>query len=237
MKLSIIYDNQSQGKEMRSGWGFSCLVGDEILFDTGEKPRPLLKNMRVSGVDLSRIRGVVISHDHWDHTGGLWKLLKKRPGITVYACPGFSEGFKRRVVRRRGVLIESASPRRIGEGISLSGEIPGIYKDNPMPEQALIVESGDGLSLITGCAHPGIIRMIETVKNDFPHHSIELVLGGFHLRDDADSRIREVVNAMKQLGVRRVAPTHCTGARAIELFKQEYQGDFIATGAGSTLDI
>lgn len=112
-----------------------------------------------------------------------------------------------------------------------------MYKRTPMPEQALIIESRGGLSLITGCAHPGIVRMVERVKSVFPDHSLDLVLGGFHLRDYEEARIREVAHAMKRLGVKQVAPTHCTGKRAIELFKQEYGKNFIAIGAGSTLDV
>lgn len=71
MKLMVLYDNTSRIQRLQFGWGFSCLVDERILFDTGENGQSLLENMNTLHVDISKIDAVVISHEHWDHTGGL----------------------------------------------------------------------------------------------------------------------------------------------------------------------
>ena len=105
MTFTVLYDNSTHNPSILSGWGFSCLIDEHILFDTGEAPDSLFHNMDQLNVNPEKIESVVISHDHWDHTGGLWELLKKRKGLKVYACPGFSSEFKKRVTALKGTLI------------------------------------------------------------------------------------------------------------------------------------
>ncbi len=80
-----------------SGHGFSCLLDGKILFDTGDAAESLLDNMKKLMVSIDDIEAVVISHDHWDHTGGLWEILKDRKGIKVYVLDSFSEELKKAV--------------------------------------------------------------------------------------------------------------------------------------------
>jgi len=75
MKIIIVYDNRTLDPNLTSGWGFACLVGDDLLFDTGGDGRTLLSNMAQMGIDPAGIRTVVLSHAHGDHTGGLGALL------------------------------------------------------------------------------------------------------------------------------------------------------------------
>ena len=79
MKVRILYDNFAVSRELSVGWGFSCIINDCLLFDAGESGKALLENLHALEVDLDSIEGVVISHDHWDHTGGLWEILKEKP--------------------------------------------------------------------------------------------------------------------------------------------------------------
>lgn len=237
MHLTILYDNQSIDEKFQSGWGFSCLVGDDILFDTGEAPEPLFRNMRYLGVRPADVRAVVISHNHWDHTGGLWELLKRNPGLDVYACPGFGLEFRDKVVTFNGRLIESVSFRKIFSTGAVTGEIPARYKGAPMPEQALIVESARGLAVVTGCSHPGIVRIVEAVKREFPARPITHVLGGFHLMDKSVREIRSVVGRMHALGVQSVGPTHCTGNQAKRIFQETYGDQVLPVAAGARLEL
>jgi 7,8-dihydropterin-6-yl-methyl-4-(beta-D-ribofuranosyl)aminobenzene 5'-phosphate synthase len=163
--------------------------------------------------------------------------LKKRRGLKVYACPGFSEGFKREVVESEGRLIESATFQEIDADVSVTGEIPGKYKGSYMPEQALMVKTKNGISVITCCSHPGILTMIEKVKTIFPKECIDLVLGGFHLKDLDEKTIRSIVSVFKAMGVIRVGPTHCTGEKAQALFQNSYEGHFLSIMAGQTLEV
>ncbi len=237
MKIKILYDKKTGNKKLHTGWGVSFLVDGKVLFDTGENGPWLADNMKTLNVDINKIECVVISHDHWDHTGGLWELLEMREGLKVYACPNFSTKFKEKVKKLKGDLIEAKGITAIAKGIFYTGEIAGEYKGEYMAEGALVIMTKNGLSVITGCAHPGAIKIVNTVKKDFPNEDIYAVLGGFHLMDQDRSAIDATVDEFKKIGVKKVGATHCSGTSAEEVFKGRYKSDFIKIVVGQTLDI
>ena len=237
MRIKILFDKNAPDKKLHAGWGVSFLIGDKIVFDTGEKGPWLMENMTNLGVDIAGIESVVISHDHWDHTGGLWALLEKRRGLTTYACPHFSGEFKEKVQKSPGTLIEADKLKEISGNIFITGEIPGVYHGKHMPEQALAVRTENGISVITGCAHPGISKMVAQVKAAFSNEPIYLVSGGFHLMESDQRAIETVVGDFKKMGVKKVGPTHCSGPKAEEFFEQEYGDNFTHIIVGETSEI
>ena len=98
-------------------------------------------------------------------------------------------------------------------------------------EQFLVLDTTEGLVVVTGCAHPGIVEIVKKARLIF-FKDVYLVLGGFHLLDLSDSKIQEKIQQLKDLGVRRVGASHCTGDKAIELFKQEFGDNFVKIGVG-----
>ncbi|OGX17893.1 MAG: hypothetical protein A3K83_07865 [Omnitrophica WOR_2 bacterium RBG_13_44_8b] len=237
MRIKIIFDKITENKKLHTGWGVSFLADDRILFDTGENGSWLMENMKYLRVNISTMEAVVISHDHWDHQGGLWELLKNKIGLTVYACPNFSAGFKEKVRSLKGNLIETKKNIEISKGIFITGEIAGEYKGEYMPEQALVAKTDKGLTVITGCAHPGIIKILNNVKKTFPHEDIYAVLGGFHLMDNDDRLIGIIADEFKKMGVRKAGSTHCSGPKAEEVFKLKFQNDFIQVIVGKEVEI
>lgn len=236
MYVKVLYDNRAK-RGLLSGWGFSCVIDGKILFDTGEASMSLIENMdrmMVSAVDLE---AVVISHEHWDHTGGLWEVLARRPGITVHACPGFGEQFKEKVNYFGGHLMEHSERAEIARGVYVTGEIPGLYKGGSMPEQALVMTTDNGVSMLTGCAHPGIVKMIDCVREQFQGMPLYAVCGGFHLMARLWGPHRSLIATFKEYGVKRVGPTHCSGARTEQACKREYGNDFIPARAGDTFNV
>ncbi len=237
MKIKILFDSQRLNKGFSTGWGVSFLIDERVLFDTGEKPVPLFINIENLAVKLPDIEAVVISHDHWDHTGGLWELLKKTPGLKVYACPHFSQKFKAKVNTFKGKLIELEKLTKIAENIFSTGEIGGTYKGKDMPEQSVVVKTDRGITLITGCAHPGIVKIVEIVKRDFPKETFYSVIGGLHLINDNRRTIKNIVERLRDTKIKKIGATHCSGKRAKRFFKREYENDAISIKVGQTLEV
>ncbi len=237
MEVKIVFDNTNLDEKFTPGWGFSCLVDETVLFDTGEKWEYLFENMESLGIDISKIEKVVISHDHWDHTGGLWGLLEKTKNIDVYVCPNFSEEFKKKVVSLGGNLIPVEKLTSIKDKIFTTGEIAGNYKGSFIAEQALLIKKNEGIIIVTGCSHPGIVKIIRHVKENFREERIIFVFGGFHLMDNDTREIELIVKKFKELGVEKVGPTHCTGYDAQVIFEEAYKSNFIKIAAGKILDI
>ena len=242
MKITIVYDNKTLDSNLTSGWGFSCLVDDDLLFDTGGDSRTLLSNMAKMGIDPAGIRIVVLSHAHGDHTGGLGGLLGTGVRPTVYVPRSFPGRFKSDV-RALTTLVEVHGPVEIRPGIHSTGEV-----GRGLVEQALAVETGQGLVVVTGCAHPGVVEMVRRAKESVGGRTpprvggdgggeVYLVMGGFHLGGTSQRRVKAIIADFRQLGVQKVAPCHCTGDPAIRVFAEEYGSDFIKAGVGLVLDI
>jgi 7,8-dihydropterin-6-yl-methyl-4-(beta-D-ribofuranosyl)aminobenzene 5'-phosphate synthase len=232
VKIRILYDNRTIKSNILAGWGFSCLVGDSVLFDTGEDWERLSQNMGAMGIVASRVEDVVISHDHWDHTGGLEGMLKVREGLRVYGCPGFGAEFKKRVNGLGGQLVESKDPAEIKKNIFVTGTIHGEHRGRYIEEQAAAIKTPKGVTVITGCAHPGVVKIVEAVKDRFRDENIYSVVGGFHLKDASENDIIKVAAALRDLGVEKVGPAHCTGEEALGIFKKSFGGEYITIAAG-----
>jgi 7,8-dihydropterin-6-yl-methyl-4-(beta-D-ribofuranosyl)aminobenzene 5'-phosphate synthase len=230
MKIAVVYDNKTLDPDLSPAWGFSCLVGDDLLFDTGGDGPRLLSNMVRMGLEVGRIKSVVLSHAHGDHTGGLGGILAVNKNLTVYLPRSFPSGFKA-PVRARARVVEVHEPMEIAEGIHTIGEM-----GRGLVEQALVLVTGQGLVVITGCAHPGIVKIVKRAK-EIVSGEVYLVMGGFHLGGAGKRGIESVIADFRRLGVQKAAPCHCTGDRAIGMFAAEYGDDFIKVGVGKVLDI
>jgi 7,8-dihydropterin-6-yl-methyl-4-(beta-D-ribofuranosyl)aminobenzene 5'-phosphate synthase len=155
MKITLVYDNQAN-EGLKSGWGFSCLIEttEKILFDTGDSGENLIYNLEQLNIQPESITGVVISHNHWDHTGGLKKFLKLNSNAKVFRPRSLSK------------------PTEISPSIYTTGALGRLIK-----EQSLVVNTEKGNLVITGCAHPGLANIIDKAT---PLGTIYGVLGGFH---------------------------------------------------------
>jgi 7,8-dihydropterin-6-yl-methyl-4-(beta-D-ribofuranosyl)aminobenzene 5'-phosphate synthase len=156
MKLTIVYDNESE-PGLKSDWGFSCLIEDakKILFDTGADSEILLYNMKQLKINPKDIDIVVLSHNHWDHTGGLKGFLEANENrAKIYRPRDFSK------------------PTKISQGAYSTGALGMLIK-----EQSLIVNTKKGNIVIAGCAHPSLGKIINKAKQ---LGEIYGIIGGFH---------------------------------------------------------
>lgn len=232
--ITIIYDNYSVNTELKSAWGFSCLVEEEqktILFDTGGDGQILLFNMQKLGVEPAKINSIFLSHIHGDHTGGLDTILNLNSNIKVYLPCSFPQNFKRRIRKLGADVIEIKGPTKVCNHIYSTGEMGGWIK-----EQSLLMKTKKGVVIITGCAHPGVVNIIRKAK-EITQNSIYLVLGGFHLSGAGEERIKRIIQQFREEGVKKVAPCHCSGDLARNLFRDIYKENFISVGVGKIVKI
>ncbi len=232
--ITVICDNYTTRNDLEASWGFACLIAQEgknILFDTGSDGIVLTHNLERLGIDPSSIDLLMISHQHWDHVGGIYAILNARNNLPVYLPHSFSVHFQEDMQRYGANIIAVDESREILPGLFTTGEL-----DGPMQEQAVLVKTPAGTVVITGCAHPGIVRIVEAAKSILPKDDLALVMGGFHLLNDSDENILNIIERFKGMGVRYAAASHCSGERARELFARKYAKHFIDLGAGSMIE-
>jgi 7,8-dihydropterin-6-yl-methyl-4-(beta-D-ribofuranosyl)aminobenzene 5'-phosphate synthase len=234
IRLHVVFNNLPYRAGLKTGWGFACLIDGldkVVLFDTGGNGHILLSNMQRLGLDAQAVDAVVLSHIHADHTGGLDTFLARNPHVTVFIPESFPESFQREVLRF-GAAIETVSgPRKLLDNMHSTGQM-----NHGIEEQALIVNTPQGLVMITGCAHPDVADMAEQAQA-YMGRNIYLLMGGFHLIGRSDDEIRALIKRLKTQGVRKVAPSHCTGDTAIRLFRDAWKDDFIEGGLGAVIEL
>jgi len=234
IRILVIYDNYSCRSDLETGWGFSCLIkGMEkaILFDTGGSGTNLMRNMERMGVSPQEVDVVILSHIHGDHTGGLQAFLERKGNLAVYLPDSFPENFKKAVRSYGADVISVRGPLQICPDVFSTGEMGSFCI-----EQSLVLKSPSGLIVLTGCAHPGIVEIIEKAKRLFKENVL-LAMGGFHLMDVGREQMEEIFTRFEELGVRYVGPCHCTGKTQIKAFEKAYGSRYLALGVGKVIRI
>jgi 7,8-dihydropterin-6-yl-methyl-4-(beta-D-ribofuranosyl)aminobenzene 5'-phosphate synthase len=236
MRIRLIAEGHTKWQRMIRRWGISFLVGEDVLFDTFGDAHVFLRNVKKHKIDLSKVRHVVISHDDWDHIAGLWDVLDKYKGLKVYVGPHFQADLKERICSSGATLIETPEPMMIREGVHTTGELAGGSMRGVLYEQALVIKDGGRLGVVTGCAHPKLPDILRAARDHF-HKDINIVIGGFHLKDMDPPRIKEVVEGLVRFGVCRVGPLHCTGPAAVKAFKRFYIHNYYRLREGDTIEV
>jgi len=234
LTITVIYDNNPCKQGSETAWGFAAsITGAEktILFDTGGDGSLLLNNMQKSEIEPNSIDTVVLSHIHGDHTGGLGSFLEKNPNVTVYLPKSFPKRFKDGVQALGAKIVDVNEPMKICENVYSTGQL-----GEGMIEQSLIIRTGRGLIVITGCAHPGIEKIVNAAK-DFLKENILLVMGGFHLAWESKGKIEKIISAFKQCHMRYVGPCHCSGDKARNLFEKHFGKNYINIGVGKVITL
>jgi len=275
IRITTLSENTASGGDFLGEWGLSILVETEevtVLLDTG-KSYSTTYNADTLGIDPSKIERVVLSHGHFDHTGGLRELLRRmRKRVEVIAHPDI---WQPKYVRREGEPdryvgipfqpdeLESlgaafqltSQPLHIAKGVMTTGEIPmvtgfehidsGLFvkegstwkPDKVMDDQALIVKTKQGLAVILGCAHRGIINTLYHARQIAGTPVIHTVLGGSHLLRASEERLWQTIAALRELGVQRLGLCHCTDLPAASLLAQEFGDKFFFNKAGTIVQL
>lgn len=240
--------------------GISLLVkreGHGIIFDTGQSSA-FIRNARTMGEDLEDSEYLVLSHGHFDHTGGVPPLMEEvKGGLTVVSHPHV---FERKLddqgndvgcpvsldeIRERFDVILTREVKEIVDGVHLLTEVPRTYEDpgtvvfhlrdgkmepDPVEDDAnLVVRTDKGLFIVCGCAHSGILNIVNHAV-DFFDDEVYGIAGGLHLLDASRERVEAVIQRFEELGIRRIHPCHCTGIEATYLMMRELGAERISSG-------
>lgn len=212
------------------------MIGEDVLFDTFGDPGVLLNNMRKLEIDILKIKHIVLSHDDWDHITGLWYLLPNRKDITVYICPNFKQETKDRIYSFGVKIVEVGEMMRIKDGIYSTGELVGESDGKKIYEQSIIIKRENNLEVICGCAHPGIVHIVQYVQQSF-QGQIHSLIGGFHLKNNSTETNLDIIKDLQILGVSKIVPMHCTGKWAINLMRQAFGQDFLKVKEGDDIEL
>ena len=216
MKLTIVYDNKVFDKKnnLKSSHGFSCYIesnNNNILFDTGDKSNILLENMKNLNIDPEKIDKIVISHEHWDHNGGLKELICQNKNVEVYRL-------KKNIFPKKTKHITVEKPIKITEYIYSTGRLKGY----PIDEQSLVIKGKKGGYVLAGCSHSGVKEILTAAEK---HGKIIGLIGGLHGFSD--------FSILKDMTL--ICATHCTKQK--DKIHELYPDTCIKGGVGRVIKI
>ncbi|MEO1784720.1 MBL fold metallo-hydrolase [Thermodesulfobium sp. 4217-1] len=111
--------------------------------------------------------------------------------------------------------------------------VPDTFEE----DMSIYFKSNDKLSVLTGCAHKGIINIIEQGKKITGCKKLDAVIGGSHLGPASKEQQDQTIDALKILDPERVAFVHCTGLQMISRCANELKEKFVFSGVGSTFEV
>lgn len=269
-RITIVVDNNVQGA-LASEHGWSTWIesdGKKIIFDTGQGPA-LESNIPKLGIDIEAADILVLSHGHYDHTGGLPYVIAEAPNIELYCHPGVVQPrYAIRDGKARSIGIPHASaealerfpperlhwvpePVMLTKTIGLTGPVPRVtpYEDTGGPfyldprgahpdliedDQALWIQTAEGLVVCMGCAHAGLINTLYYIQGLTKITRIRAVLGGFHLMAAGEERLQATVAALRELAPETLIPCHCTGEAAARRLRDDLGQSVTPGAAGMT---
>lgn len=250
MKIVILMEDTCGNPLCEYEHGLSVYVETEkhkILADTGASEKTI-ENARRLGIDLSQVDTVVLSHGHYDHSGGIPAFRSINQNAVIYmqqtAAGDYYHGERyigidKRIVRLPNVRMLGGDFRIDGElsvfagikgrrfwpesNLSLSMQAEGQrIQDEFGHEQCLVVQGNKNL-LVSGCAHNGILNILDRYREKYGGCP-DAVISGFHMmkKTDYSERETEIICRMAE-ELRKTKAVfytgHCTGQRAMELMQ------------------
>ena len=251
MKITILNENTVYRQGLLAEHGLSVLIEERnrrFLMDTGQSD-VFLKNAEALGVDLEDLDGILLSHGHYDHCGGMEYLDKSRGLPPVYIQKSAFEK------KYSGTQKDT---EEIAPGFWLIGNIPyrtdfeerpagfwirdercadAVWRADEMEdEQILAVCTEKGLCLFMGCSHRGVINCVLRAKEVLPDMPVYSVFAGMHLGKAGTGRIKGTIESLRRMDIPLLFPVHCTGKRAAGMMASAFPDTCILAETGQVLE-
>lgn len=258
MKIYTLIENTSCVDGFAYEHGLSLYIETEkmrILFDSGQSGA-FADNAVKLGIDLGKVDVMILSHGHYDHSGGIGRFLELNNTAPVYISSTAFGMHYNAEDRYIGVDEELKNSSRfvfvddyeeIGEGITLYGadkinavtpidsaglkiKAPsGMIPDTFRHEQYLMIEENNHKVLISGCSHNGILNIMETMKPD-------VLVGGFHFMKKPVEEVKIPADRLMEYDTKYFT-CHCTGLEQFDYMKR-IMGDRLSyLSAGNMVEI
>jgi 7,8-dihydropterin-6-yl-methyl-4-(beta-D-ribofuranosyl)aminobenzene 5'-phosphate synthase len=241
-KITTLVDNSVSlgGSGLIAEHGLAFLIESQdhtVLFDTGQH-MALSHNADKLNIDLSRIEAVVLSHGHYDHTGGLKHMLEKNAAFRLYAHPDVfaiklkskkKDKYKKIGIPIKRAVFESTDVQlvltqntcEIVPGISTSGEIP-LENDFESIESDFFVERQGRITLN---------RVVELTGKQ----KIHAIIGGLHLGKASDAKLKMIIDHLAGFGLEKIGVSHCTGTNAMLALFNTFKDKVFVNTVGSVI--
>jgi 7,8-dihydropterin-6-yl-methyl-4-(beta-D-ribofuranosyl)aminobenzene 5'-phosphate synthase len=146
----------------------------------------------------------------------------------------------RRAIDQHARVIRSDGPYTLAPGIHLTGLIPchspfepepenffsniELTVPDPMPDdRALWIQTSEGLIILVGCSHRGVINTLNAITREAGTRRIHMLLGGMHLANADNTRIHQTVDSLRnEFEIEQLYPGHCTGMPAMHVLHRAF---------------
>ncbi len=242
VKVTCISENTSSYLKSRflSAHGQSLLIeidDKKYVFDVGPTYESFIYNMDSLGLTLSDISSVILSHNHLDHSGALFKLIDELTDQQLLLPPDMQgihddEGYRlayspedkaaaiQKLLDYPHTVIISGG-KQLEENLYTTGCLDSTDPMWPDKEQSLVIPvPNKGLVLLVACSHPTVPAIVERARKVTGIDKIYGIIGGLHYARLGEEELLKNVQYLQSLNLDFIVPSHCTGYKATALMQE-----------------